>query len=185
MQYSVGKNERVNQMPIQSNHKILSKLNQVSQALRSFSLKLMKNEFDANDLYQDTVLSVITKYEKFNPESNFKAWAMTIMRNIFINNYRRKKRMKAILNKTQNGSILSYNAGLFGNEGESKIAYKELLRMLSTLPENFKLPFWMAFRGYKYKEIAEMLNVPIGTIKCRIFFARQSLQCMYKEAERA
>ena len=155
MQSSIENNETVNKMPSQSNYKILSKINQASQALRSFSIKLMKNEFDANDLYQDTVLSVITKYEKFKPETNFKAWAMTIMRNIFINNYRSKKRMNAILNKTQNEST-----GSFKNEGESKIAYKELLRMLSTLPENFKLPFWMAFRGYKYKEIAEMLNVP-------------------------
>lgn len=157
---------------------ILSRINQVSKNLHFFSLQLMKNEFDAKDLYQDTVLKIISKSDKFKPGTNFKAWAMTVMRNIFINNYRRKKRMMAILDTTQSESVLKLDAG---NSNESDIAYKELLKKVSKLPENYKKPFWMVFIGYQYKEISEMLNIPVGTVKSRVYYARRSLQFMCKD----
>ncbi len=182
MKYLKENEIAMNQLPLKKENNIMSKINKVTPALQSYSILLMKNEFDANDLYQDTVLSIISKSEKYKMDTNFKAWAMTIMRNIFINNYRRRKRMRAILNEPHNVPVLNLDISTNLNGGESRMAYKELLRMLSKLPENFKRPFWMFYKGYQYKEIAELLGVPLGTIKTRIFFARRTLQTMYKQA---
>ncbi len=163
---------------------IHQQIEQVSNSLRAFSLKLTGNETDAHDLYQDTVLRIISNADKFQKDTNFKAWAVTIMRNIFINNYRKKVRRGVILDQTPNNYYINSGSQSIENDGETRMAYKELLRMVSALPEDFKRPFWMAYKGYKYDEIAEQLDAPLGTIKSRIFFARRKLQKMYEEAER-
>jgi RNA polymerase sigma-70 factor (ECF subfamily) len=167
-----------------NNHSIFYQLDSVSNSLRAFSLKLTGNESDANDLYQDTAFRIISNADKFQADTNFKAWAVTIMRNIFINNYRKKIRRGTILDQTPNNYYLNSGGQLIENDGETRMAYKELLKMVSALPEDFKRPFWMAYKGYKYDEIAEKLDAPLGTIKSRIFFARRKLQKMYEEAER-
>jgi RNA polymerase sigma-70 factor (ECF subfamily) len=160
-------------------------LAKISNSLRAFSLKLTGNESDANDLYQDTAFRIISNADKYQPDTNFKAWAVTIMRNIFINNYRKRMRRGTILDQTPNNFYINSGNQAIENEGESHMAYKELLRMVSSLPEDFKRPFWMAYKGYKYDEIAEKLDAPLGTIKSRIFFARRKLQKMYEDAGRA
>ncbi|MFQ5446498.1 MAG: RNA polymerase sigma factor [Saprospiraceae bacterium] len=159
-------------------------LDNVSPSLRAFSLKLAGNEVDANDLYQDTAYRIISNAEKYQLDTNFKAWAVTIMRNIFINNYRKKIRRSTILDQTPNNYYLNSGDRTIENDGETRMAYKELLRMVSALPEEFKRPFWMAYKGYKYDEIAEQLDAPLGTIKSRIFFARRKLQKMYEDTAR-
>lgn len=163
---------------------INQQLQKISPSLRAFSLKLTGSESDANDLYQDTAFRIISNADKFQPDTNFKAWAVTIMRNIFINNYRKKVRRGTILDQTPNNYYLNSGGPGIENDGEMNMAYKELLRMVSVLPEDFKRPFWMAYKGYKYDEIAEKLDAPLGTIKSRIFFARKKLQKMYEEASR-
>ncbi len=161
---------------------IEKQLELVKNSLRAFALKLTGNLADANDLFQDTALRILTNAEKYKEGTNFKAWAVTIMRNIFINNYRKKMRRGTILDQTPNNYYINQGDRTVLNEGESNIAYKELLRMVSSLPEEFKRPFWMAYRGYKYDEIAEELKAPLGTIKSRIFFARRKLRKMYEDA---
>ena len=162
---------------------IYHQLEKIGNSLRAFSLKLTGNETDANDLYQDTALRIISNADKFQENTNFKAWAVTIMRNIFINNYRKKVRRGTILDQTPNNYYINSGSQSIENDGETRMAYKELLRMVSALPEDFKRPFWMAYKGYKYDEIAEQLDAPLGTIKSRIFFARRKLQKMYETAE--
>ncbi len=161
---------------------IYKQLDQVNNSLRAFSIKLTGNQADAYDLYQDTALRIISNADKFKPDTNFKAWAVTIMRNIFINNYRKKVRRGTILDQTPNNYYINSGEHVIENDGISDASYKELLRMVSRLPEEFKRPFWMAFKGYKYDEIAEQLEAPLGTIKSRIFFARRKLRKMYATA---
>ncbi|MCP3931327.1 MAG: RNA polymerase sigma factor [Bacteroidetes bacterium] len=156
----------------------------ISNSLRAFSLKLTGNNDDAEDLYQDTALRIITNADKFRPNTNFKAWAVTIMRNIFINNYRKKVRRNMIIDQTPNNYYLNSGDRVVDNDGETGVAYGELMKMVNALPEDFRKPFWMAYQGYKYEEIAEELGSPLGTIKSRIFFARKKLQKMYKIAYR-
>ena len=156
----------------------------ISNSLRAFSLKLTGNSADADDLYQDTALRIMANADKYREGTNFKAWAVTIMRNIFINNYRKKVRRGTILDQTPNNYYINSGDVTVNNEGESNAAYKELLKMVSSLPEEFKRPFWMAYKGYKYDEIAEELDAPLGTIKSRIFFARRKLRKMYEAASK-
>lgn len=163
-------------------YQIQEQLEKVSSSLRAFSLKLTGNNVDAEDLFQDTALRIITNAEKYNPGTNFKAWAVTIMRNIFINNYRKKLRRNMIIDQTPNTYYLDSGGETVGNDGEAGVAYKELMGMVDTLPDDFRRPFLMAFEGFKYEEIAEELGSPLGTIKSRIFFARKKLQKMYEDS---
>jgi len=160
---------------------IPDQLEKISQTLRAFALKLTGNEMDAEDLYQDTTMRIITNAEKYLQGTNFKAWAVTIMRNIFINNYRKRVRRNLIIDQTPNNYYINSGENSIGNEGETDITFIELLSMVNSLPEDFRKPFMMAYEGYKYEEIAEELGSPLGTIKSRIFFARKKLQKMYAD----
>ncbi|NUQ25038.1 MAG: RNA polymerase sigma factor [Saprospiraceae bacterium] len=165
-------------------NQIQEQLERISSSLRAFSLKLTGNSDDAEDLYQDTALRIITNADKYHPGTNFKAWAVTIMRNIFINNYRKRVRRSLIIDQTPNNYYLNLGNDGVGNEGETSVTIAELMHMVDSLPEDFRKPFMMAFEGYKYDEIAEELDSPLGTIKSRIFFARRKLQKMYEDAVR-
>lgn len=160
---------------------IQKEITKINTSLRAFSMKLTGNDVDAHDLYQDTALRIMSNADKFREGTNFKAWAITIMRNIFINNYRKKVRRGTILDETPNNYYINSGSNVV-NMGETNTAYKELLKMVATLPEEFKRPFWMAYKGYKYDEIADELDAPLGTIKSRIFFARRKLRNMYNHA---
>jgi RNA polymerase sigma-70 factor (ECF subfamily) len=167
-------------MPVQHSS-IPEQLEKITQTLRAFALKLTGSEMDAEDLYQDTTMRIITNSEKYLQGTNFKAWAVTIMRNIFINNYRKRVRRNLIIDQTPNNYYINSGDNSIGNEGESDITFIELMGMVNTLPEDFRKPFMMAYEGYKYEEIAEELGSPLGTIKSRIFFARKKLQKMYAD----
>ncbi len=162
--------------------KIQAHLKSVNSTLRAFALKLTGDAADAADLYQDTAMRIIANADKFQENTNFKAWAVTIMRNVFINNYRKKVRRGVILDQTSNNYYLNSGDASIRNDGESNIAYGELLKMVHRLGDEFRVPFWMAYQGYKYDEIADRLDVPLGTVKSRIFFARKKLQKMYSRA---
>ncbi|MDX1939555.1 MAG: RNA polymerase sigma factor [Saprospiraceae bacterium] len=162
-------------------NQVSDQLDRISNALRAFSLKLTGNNVDAEDLYQDTALRIITNADKYNQGTNFKAWAVTIMRNIFINNYRKKVRRNMIIDQTPNNYYINSGEKAVDNDGETNVTFNELMMLVDTLPEDFKKPFMMAYEGYKYEEIAEELGSPLGTIKSRIFFARKKLQKLYEE----
>ncbi len=169
-------------MIIAFQNQIQDQLDKITSSLKAFSLKLTGNVDDAEDLYQDTALRIITNAEKFNQGTNFKAWSITIMRNIFINNYRKKMRRNLIIDQTPNNYYLNSGSNAVSNDGEGNISYKELMKMVDVLPDDFRKPFMMAYQGFKYDEIAEELDSPLGTIKSRIFFARKKLQKMYDSA---
>jgi RNA polymerase sigma-70 factor (ECF subfamily) len=161
---------------------IQQQLEDITSSLRAFAMSLTGNEVDAEDLYQDTAYRILANTDKYEQGTNFKAWAVTIMRNIFINNYRKKVRRNTILDQTPNNYYINSGDVSVENGGDTLIAYKDLLRMVSQLPEDFKRPFWMAYKGFKYDEIAEQLEAPLGTIKSRIFFARKKLMKMYEDS---
>lgn len=163
---------------------IQTQLDGIGNSLRAFSLKLTGNSDDAADLYQDTALRIITNADKYRQGTNFKAWAVTIMRNIFINNYRKKVRRNLIVDQTPNNYYINSGGRQVENHGESNIEYKELVKLVDQLADDFRIPFIMAYEGYKYDEIAEELGSPLGTIKSRIFFARRKLQKMYADLNR-
>jgi len=151
--------------------------NKLTTLLNSFAYKLTKNSEDAADLYQETALRALSNKDKFRPGTNFKAWSFTIMKNIFINNYRKKMKKNTIIDSTDNMYFI--NSGvLVENDAETNILMKELHRMISSLEENLKTPFLKHYEGFKYQEIADELDLPLGTVKSRIFFARKALKNM-------
>jgi len=150
--------------------------NNVTTILQSFAYNLTQNMEDARDLYQETAYRAIKNKEKFNPGTNFKAWLMTIMKNIFINNYRRKVKQNTIIDSTDNQYFINSGTKTVKNDAESDIMMTELVGMIEKLEEGLKVPFMLHYYGYKYQEIADYLELPLGTVKSRIFFARKELK---------
>ncbi len=155
-----------------------SKLDSLSGLLHSFAYNLTKNTEDAKDLYQETAFRAITNRDKFRPGTNFKAWLFTIMKNIFINNYRRKAKANTIIDSTDNMYFINSGSATISNDAHSNILMKELKGMISSLEDSIKIPFEMHYQGFKYQEIADELDLPLGTVKSRIFFARRALKNM-------
>ncbi len=153
-----------------------TRLDQMSGLLNAFAYNLTKNVEDAKDLFQETAYRAITNRDKFSPGTNFKAWLFTIMKNIFINNYRKKTKANTIMDSTDNLYYLNSGNVAIDNRGEANILMKELTGMIEDLDDSIKIPFLMHYQGFKYQEIADYLDLPLGTVKSRIFFARKELK---------
>ncbi len=144
--------------------------------MSDFAYHLTRDRADAADLYQETILRAIKKLDQFKSETNLKAWLIVIMRNTFINAYRKKRRRKTLLDGSINQYLIDVTPASTNNHGEWKVDYDELLAMIDRLEESLRIPFLLAYEGYKYDEIAGEMGVPVGTIKSRVFFARKKLQ---------
>ncbi len=159
-----------------SQSEFYTRFNEMSNLLNSFAYNLTKNVEDAKDLFQETAYRAMTNRDKFAPGTNFKAWLFTIMKNIFINNYRKKTKANMIMDSTDNHFYLNSGSVVISNGAESNIMMKELTKMIEELDDSIKIPFLMHYRGFKYQEIADHLDLPLGTVKSRIFFARKELK---------
>ena len=144
--------------------------------LLNFAYMLTSNRDDAYDLLQDTTLKALDNSEKYADNTNFKAWVFTIMRNIFINNYRRSSRAATIVDTTDNLYHLNLSQDSRFESPEESYGAAEITAAINEFPEEYRVPFSMHVAGYKYNEIAEHMNLPLGTVKSRIFFARKKLQ---------
>lgn len=144
--------------------------------LKPFAVNLTKDTEAANDLYQETLYKALANKEKYSTGTNIRAWLFTIMRNIFINNYRRKAKQRTIFDNTPNDYLINQKQASVSNAAESSLRMKEINSAVQQLPEIFKTPFLLYFDGYKYNEIADALHEPLGTIKSRIHFARKLLK---------
>ena len=144
--------------------------------LHRFALKLTADQEEADDLLQETSLKALDNEDKYTPDTNFKGWMYTIMRNIFINNYRKMVRDQTFVDQTENLYHLNLpqDSGFESTEGNYDLI--EIRKIVNTLPKEYRIPFSMYVSGFKYREIAERLGLPIGTVKSRIFFTRQRLQ---------
>ncbi|HRW74632.1 MAG: RNA polymerase sigma factor [Saprospiraceae bacterium] len=154
--------------------------NQMSNYLQAFAYNLTKNVDDARDLFQETAFRALTNRDKFRPGTNFKAWLFTIMKNIFINNYRKKVKANTLFDSTDNQFYINSGSNQVHNDAGSNIMMKELNGMLDSLDDSIRVPFLMHYQGYKYQEIADALELPLGTVKSRIFFARKALKSMVR-----
>ena len=147
-----------------------------SAYLKPFAFTLTRDNETAKDLLQETMLRALANREKYNAGTNIKAWLYTIMRNIFINDYRRKTKKNTILDNSINDFLLDSNQLAVVNAAESNLKMKEIQQAVYHLPDIFRNPFMLYFEGYKYNEIATLLKEPLGTIKSRIHFARKLLK---------
>ena len=144
--------------------------------LRSYAYQLTRNVEDANDLVQETMLKAFTYHTKFAEGTNLKGWLYTIMKNSFINNYRRLLKRNTIIDTTDNTYYLDSPSASVDNNAERKFMMRDMEAAITTLPQDLKKTFTMNYKGFKYHEIAEILNIPIGTVKTRIFVAHRMLR---------
>ncbi len=151
-------------------------LEHYSAYLKAFALNLTRDVENANDLFQETAYRALKHQSKFRPGTNLKAWLATIMKNIFINNYRRSKRQGVTLDGSDNAFLLDSPDRVVENSGEANLLMQELSVAIDKLNEDLRMPFLMHYQGYKYEEIADKLVLPLGTVKSRIHFARKNLR---------
>jgi|SRR5690606_5243304 len=149
---------------------------QHTESLRVHALQFTKDAEDANDLVQDTVLKAVMHYNRFREGTNLKGWLYTIMKNTFINNYRRTTKANIFI--TQSDEIpnqhLMYSSS--ENGGESSFVMEDIRAALKKLSTDYLVPFSLYFEGFKYHEISDQLKIPIGTVKTRIHIARKQMK---------
>lgn len=153
-------------------------------ALQNFALKFTQNLDDADDLVQDTILKAMRYSQMFQDGSNMKAWLYTIMKNTFINDYRKSAKRMSVIDTTEEISSAQLFKSATENQVNNKFISDDVNKALGKLNPDYYIPFTKYFEGYKYHEIADILNIPIGTVKTRIHVARQLLKVdlkMYSE----
>lgn len=149
--------------------------------MRNFAFSLTLNREEAEDLLQDTTLKVLDNQEKFTDNVNFKGWVLTIMKNIFINNYRKIVRNQTVIDRTEDMHHLNLPQNSGFESPESSYSVGELKQSIDSFADEYRIPFSMHIQGYKYEEIASTMHLPIGTVKSRIFLARKRLQDQLKD----
>ncbi|MDR1938162.1 MAG: RNA polymerase sigma factor [Tannerellaceae bacterium] len=148
----------------------------IQENMRNFALLLTSNQDDAADLLQETALKVLDNKDKFIDNVNFKGWVLTVMRNIFINDYHRIVREQIMIepNSGFDGLNVIDETGI--EHADYTIQLQEMNRAVNKLNHDLKKPFNLYVKGYSYAEISRKLGIPLGTVKSRIFFARRELQ---------
>lgn len=153
----------------------------MEDSLERFAYSLTSNREEAKDLLQETYLKALTYRDKFQEFTNLKAWAYTIMKNTFINNYRKAVRENTTVDNTKDLYYLNNAKETYLERPDSEFSFKEINKAIEALDDDFKVPFKMHTEGFKYKEIAEHLDLKIGTVKSRIFFTRKKLMYSLKD----
>lgn len=162
---------------LEFNHQLIS----LETKLSRFAMSLTSNREEAQDLLQETYLKALSHRDKFIGYSNLKAWAFTIMKNTFINNYRKQQKENTHNDTTKNQYFLNLSKGSSPERPDNEFTTYEITKQIESLPSEFKQPFNMFLSGFKYKEIADELNLKIGTVKSRIFFTRKKLMESLKD----
>jgi RNA polymerase sigma-70 factor (ECF subfamily) len=151
----------------------------LQSSLERFAMSLTANHDDAQDLVQETLLKALTYQDKYQKDTNLKAWVFKIMKNTFINSYRKAIKHETIMNSSEYQYLINNDHAQIAPE--SDYSHRELNQKINALDSDFRIPFQMYTAGYKYKEIADRLNLKIGTVKSRIFFSRQKLMKVLKD----
>jgi RNA polymerase sigma factor (sigma-70 family) len=158
-----------------------SKLLGLEDSLKYYALSLTSDKDRANDLLQETFLKALTYQDKFAADTNFKAWVYTIMKNTFINDYRKAAKSRNSFNGSNSEFHLKIAKDKLYPSPDSFYSSNEIEKSISALEDEYRIPFQMFLDGYKYKEIADKLELPLGTVKSRIFFTRKKLTATLKD----
>lgn len=146
--------------------------------LKKFAKKFTPELADMDDLVQDTLLKAMISFEKYQRGSNLKAWLYVLMKNIYINGYRKLNQKRKFNNTTNVARFYFSTLSHHENGGERKLITTDINMALEQLKSIFNHPFELFLMGYKYDEIASSLHLPVGTVKTRIFVARTQLKSM-------
>lgn len=151
-------------------------VNSIGDKLLGHALSFTRDEDDARDLVQDTIVKAIRFSHQFDNETNLSSWLYVIMRNTFINQYHKEKRRRELLTTEEEISTAHLALSASNNTSTSNFALKDIQKAFDSLHPRLRKPFIRHFEGYKYDEIANELNIPLGTVKTRIHEARSKLK---------
>ena len=142
---------------------------------------LTKNEDDASDLTQSVFLKALCNFEKFTDSTNLGGWLYTIMRNLFINQCRSADQVR--ISRSDKEYETAPNDLMYGTSesADSRCTMQDIEHAIDILNKEYSIPFRMYVSGYKYQEIADKMNIPLGTVKSRIFIARKKAQAYLTE----
>ncbi|GGK77378.1 RNA polymerase sigma factor [Rufibacter glacialis] len=154
-----------------------SVVERMAPTLRPAAYNLTRDSDDAKDLVQETLLKAFVNRDKFKPGTNLKAWLYTIMRNTFINHYNKITKRSSSVDTTDYIQSHPADARMVSANGASgEFALNDIYAAIDKLPDDLRTPFMMYYVGYKYLEISDKLQLPIGTVKNRIHLARKELK---------
>ncbi len=157
-----------------STYEFNNRLMSLESSLNFFALSLTRDTESAKDLVQDTFVKAIQYKDKYTLDNNIKAWLFTILRNTYLNQVTRLSYKNTIHDESEDEYIIK-NSMPHTETAESVINTGDISLAIDSLDDDYRVPFQMFLDGYKYKEIAEEIELPIGTVKSRIFFARKTL----------
>ena len=157
---------------IEFRHKLID----LQKSLMGFAYSLTGDNDDAKDLVQETSLKTLKYRDKFMLESNFKAWTFTIMKNTFINNYRKSILQNTYRDQSEESFFINQTKSSVSENPESIYSVLEMTQNIEQLEDKLRIPLEMYLNGYKYKEIADKLCLNVGTVKSRIFTSRKKLR---------
>jgi len=183
LNYGVHLLKQIKQKKAMTTIDFSKELIKMEDSLERFALSLTSNREEAKDLLQETYLKALVYQDKFQEYTNLKAWAYTIMKNTFINNYRKMLRENTTIDHSKDLFILNSSRVTTPEGPDSTYSFKEINKAVNELEDEFRIPFQMHTEGFKYKEIADKLNLKIGTVKSRIFFTRKKLMESLKDFE--
>lgn len=155
-----------------------NKLLSVQRNLLNFAYTLTSNRDDAYDLLQDTTLKALDSEDKYVENVNFKGWIFTIMRNLFINKYRKESRSVVVVDQSDDLYQLNFSQDSGFETPEGAINAKEIEAVIASFSDEYRQPFTLYISGYRYAEIAQRMKLPLGTVKSRIHQARVKLQAL-------
>ncbi len=155
-----------------------NKLLSVQRNLLNFAYTLTSNRDDAYDLLQDTALKALDSEDKYVENVNFKGWIFTIMRNLFINKYRKESRSVVVVDQSDDLYQLNFSQDSGFETPEGAINAKEIEAVIASFSDEYRQPFTLYISGYRYAEIAQRMKLPLGTVKSRIHQARIKLQAL-------
>ena len=157
---------------------------QYMNQLYAAALRYTKNPDDAQDLVQDTYAKAYTSFHQFEPGTNLKAWLYRVLTTTFINNYRKDQRRPQTSDSEIEDWQLADAASHTSDQGKStedvvleSLPDSDIKRALTEIPEEFRMAVYLAdVEGFSYKEIAEIVNVPTGTVMSRLHRGRKLLR---------
>jgi RNA polymerase sigma factor (sigma-70 family) len=168
-----------------TNNEFTTNTNELNNLLFAFALRLTRSRQDAEDLMQETTIKAYKYRNNFAEGTNFKSWISTIMRNTFINQYRKAKTRRHLNCSTTEVTKNIVSKNVVANSGEQTLRMQEMQRMLNSIGSLYSVPFLLFYKGYEYQEIAEQMKIPIGTVKSRIFTARIKMKQVIGERRSA
>ena len=143
---------------------------------RPFALHLTRDEDTAADLLQEAIYLVLKNHDRFGKGTNLQAWIKTIIRNTFISGYRKQKRRQEISEEHFHDENDWMNKTVAANPAEATLGAEEIERRIEQLPPIYRRAFRLHYQGMKYKDVATLTGVPVGTAKSRVWTARQLLR---------